>query len=298
MEKGSHERWRELGEKEPKTPHRPADGKEAEMGEKVMNVDALLEEIDRIARKHNPGGYGLPRHAAPTQAMREAVSRFVKGVKKEMLTYLRERKDPAEDDRELWRKQMLGDWNVAEKVADAALPSAPQGGNSMKLEALSGFYLAHKSGSGRSVAYLQRFDSHELAQAKLDRMGKEVTPPTDFNETMHVVEVSSVQREAERAPETTLFGGWEMTEAQIRYMVERFLGWRLPDNFNPDAGISFKRDFNEHTAHPMKHEPVGTNLFDAVQTEAMVRYLVDGMPQSVHGIRRERKKARKQRGAH
>ena len=68
-----------------------------------------------------------------------------------------------------------------------------------------------------------------------------------------------------------------MTEDQIKYMVARFLGWRLPENFNPDAGISFKRDFNEHTAYPMKHEPVGTNLFDAVQTEVMIRYLVDGM---------------------
>jgi hypothetical protein len=67
-----------------------------------------------------------------------------------------------------------------------------------------------------------------------------------------------------------------MTEDQIKYMVARFLGWRLPENFNPDAGISFKRDFNEHTAYPMKHEPVGTNLFDAVQTEVMIRYLVDG----------------------
>ena len=33
-----------------------------------------------------------------------------------------------------------------------------------------------------------------------------------------------------------------------------------------------------HTAYPMKHEPVGTNLFDATQAEEMVRYLIDGMP--------------------
>jgi hypothetical protein len=65
---------------------------------------------------------------------------------------------------------------------------------------------------------------------------------------------------------------------QIKHMVERFLGWRLPTNFNPDAGISFKPDFNEHTAHPMKHEPTGTNLFDFTQAEEMIRYLVDGMP--------------------
>ena len=70
-----------------------------------------------------------------------------------------------------------------------------------------------------------------------------------------------------------------MRDEQIKYTVNRFLQWRLPENFNPDCGISFKRDFNENTPWPMKHEPVGTNLFDAVQTEAMVRYLVEGMPE-------------------
>lgn len=69
-----------------------------------------------------------------------------------------------------------------------------------------------------------------------------------------------------------------MTDKQIRYMVDRFLTWRLPENFSPDAGISFKPDFNEGTAFPMKHEPSGTNLFDADQTEKMVRHMVAGMP--------------------
>ena len=67
-------------------------------------------------------------------------------------------------------------------------------------------------------------------------------------------------------------------DEQIKYMVNRFLGWRLPENFNPDGGISFKRIGNEH--HPewsYKNEPVGTNLLDAVQAEEMVRYIIDGM---------------------
>jgi hypothetical protein len=69
-----------------------------------------------------------------------------------------------------------------------------------------------------------------------------------------------------------------VTEDQIKYMVNRFLAWRLPENFSPDAGISFKREFNEHTAYPMKHQPSGTNLFDSTQADAMVRHMVDGMP--------------------
>ena len=69
-----------------------------------------------------------------------------------------------------------------------------------------------------------------------------------------------------------------MTNEQIKYMVDRFLCWKLPENFNPDAGISFKADYNEHTAHPAKHKPTGTNLFDATQADAMVRHMLEGMP--------------------
>jgi hypothetical protein len=69
-----------------------------------------------------------------------------------------------------------------------------------------------------------------------------------------------------------------MTEDQIKHMVGRFLGWRLPADFHPDAGINFKPEFNEHTPFPMKHEPSGTNLLDATQADAMVRHMLDGMP--------------------
>jgi hypothetical protein len=69
-----------------------------------------------------------------------------------------------------------------------------------------------------------------------------------------------------------------MTEDQIKYMVEKFLSWHLPEDFSPDAGISFKRDYNEHTPFPMKHQPTGTNLFDYTQTEAMIRHMIDGLP--------------------
>lgn len=69
-----------------------------------------------------------------------------------------------------------------------------------------------------------------------------------------------------------------MTDAQIKHMVDRFLGWRLPEDFSPDAGISFEPEFNKHMPVPMKNEPIGTNLFDCTQAEAMVRHMVEGMP--------------------
>ena len=69
-----------------------------------------------------------------------------------------------------------------------------------------------------------------------------------------------------------------MNEDQVRHMVSRFLMWKLPENFRPDGGISFKKEFNEHLDRPpSNHEPIGTNLFDADQATAMVRHMLEGM---------------------
>lgn len=75
-----------------------------------------------------------------------------------------------------------------------------------------------------------------------------------------------------------------MTDAQIKHMVQRFLTWRLPENFRPDGGITFEPEFNKEWnakqgLPPQRHEPSGTNLLDADQAEAMVRHMVEGMPQ-------------------
>ena len=58
-----------------------------------------------------------------------------------------------------------------------------------------------------------------------------------------------------------------MTEDQIKHMVDRFLGWKLPRDFKPDGGISFDLI--------SARGPSGTNLFDATQAEAMVRYMAE-----------------------
>ena len=58
-------------------------------------------------------------------------------------------------------------------------------------------------------------------------------------------------------------------------MVDRFLFWRLPEDFNPDCGIQFDAD-GARKIDPRNHryEPVGTNLFSAEQATAMVRYML------------------------
>ena len=73
-----------------------------------------------------------------------------------------------------------------------------------------------------------------------------------------------------------------MTEEQIKYMAERFLRWRLPEDFSPDAGISFEPEFNKEWMAkkgkpPMRSEPTGTNLFDYRQAIEMVRHMVEGL---------------------
>jgi len=71
-----------------------------------------------------------------------------------------------------------------------------------------------------------------------------------------------------------------MSPAQIKYMVDRFLSYHFPEDIQPDGGLSIRRVFNEGTPHEFKATPSGTNLLNAAQAEAMVRHMIDGMPES------------------
>lgn len=69
-----------------------------------------------------------------------------------------------------------------------------------------------------------------------------------------------------------------LSPVQIKYMVDRFLNWKLPANFCPDGGITFKPLGNEGTPYEYRHNPSGTNLLDATQALAMVLHMIKGMP--------------------
>ena len=90
--------------------------------------------------------------------------------------------------------------------------------------------------------------------------------------------LSPYERERRRnhlTPAEMLFGFKEnAVNPYLKPFVDRFLGWKLPPNFNPDGGITFKPDFNEGTPYPMKHEPVGTNLLTAIQAEEMLEQVM------------------------
>ncbi len=70
-----------------------------------------------------------------------------------------------------------------------------------------------------------------------------------------------------------------MTEDQIKHMVSRFLAWRQPENFAPDGGVKFERTYRGVGGVEHQCEPSGTNLLYYNQAEAMVRHMLDGLPQ-------------------
>ncbi len=61
----------------------------------------------------------------------------------------------------------------------------------------------------------------------------------------------------------------------IDALVNRFLGWRLPADFAPDAGVAFTPPPADHGEHWW---PVGTNLLSAEQARAMFEHCLAGVP--------------------
>lgn len=57
-----------------------------------------------------------------------------------------------------------------------------------------------------------------------------------------------------------------MNKPMIDQLVDRFLGWKLPEDFSPDCGITFKPILNS--------APVGTNLLTAAQAKAMLEHVL------------------------
>lgn len=75
-----------------------------------------------------------------------------------------------------------------------------------------------------------------------------------------------------------------MTDEQIKHMVNRFLGWKLPENFHPDGGVKFDADAAKKlNPRNLRYEPYGTNLLDYTQASLMVRHMIEGLPENEIG---------------
>ena len=57
----------------------------------------------------------------------------------------------------------------------------------------------------------------------------------------------------------------------IDEMVNRFLAWRLPDDFHPDGGVKFERP---PYPFPAPQWPSGTNLLTAAQAKDMLTHVL------------------------
>jgi len=58
----------------------------------------------------------------------------------------------------------------------------------------------------------------------------------------------------------------KILEEVLKIAVDRFLGWKLPKDFQPDGGISFKSGVCE---------TIGTHLFTAQQANEMLKYVLE-----------------------
>jgi hypothetical protein len=58
--------------------------------------------------------------------------------------------------------------------------------------------------------------------------------------------------------------------ANVKQMVDRFLGWKLPDTFYPDCFISFDRE----RAKSNGSWPIGTNLLNADEARALFEHVL------------------------
>ena len=71
-----------------------------------------------------------------------------------------------------------------------------------------------------------------------------------------------------------------LTDEQISYMADRFCGWPIPENWQPDGGVGYERFGNKGTPREFKRDTSGTNLFSKQQAEEMIRYMLDGLPKA------------------
>lgn len=107
----------------------------------------------------------------------------------------------------------------------------------------------------RPIFIVKNRDSHEIH--RVYGIEKEANAFAEGLGNIIVVDEWPAEFKQEQAIDTT--------EAQIKSMASRFLSWRMPMDFNPNFGISFKQH---------REWPTGTNLFCANQAEQMVRHML------------------------
>ena len=150
--------------------------------------------------------------------------------------------------------------------------------------------LRHEDGTGALFAdciYENEDDAYNDALELNGEHGKLVTVPlfahppaqasalTDWRETVGACHIEGPKSDVEHLVKI-IRSGQASAVPDVREMVNRFLGWTLPKDFCPDAGISYNPavNINHTTGEPYPNTPSGTNLFTAEQAEQMIRHML------------------------
>lgn len=141
---------------------------------------------------------------------------------------------------------------------------------------------------GYYVVYADGYTSFSPAKAF-----EEGNTPIDNDEPVASVEQAIKSAGADRAPRVMpadieaeiasehYFTAADGARCVTDDMVSRFLSWKLPADFAPDCGISFKResDYDHPEFGRTKFEPTGTNLLHAGQAKAMLEHILQPQPE-------------------
>jgi len=88
------------------------------------------------------------------------------------------------------------------------------------------------------------------------------------------------------AQDETVIG--EKSAVDVADAVNKFLGWKLPKDFYPDAGITFNK--TRHSDHELTGMwPTGTNLFTADQAREMFKFCLSVYPHPAPALTAELK---------
>ena len=94
-------------------------------------------------------------------------------------------------------------------------------------------------------------------------------PQTVEQAENELAEIHAAVATAEAAIQQAKDAPWVPDEAQLKAMVDRFLAWPVPNDFAPDAGISFVPP--KPGSYGTHWWPIGTNLMTAEQAMQMFR---------------------------
>jgi hypothetical protein len=130
------------------------------------------------------------------------------------------------------------------------------------------YYTCHVTWEGLNE-FAQLIEARLAARSDDRQSGEAVLPLGNMHNSSETIQAHIRQSMPNVSKELVAL----MTSPSIDECVNRFLGWKLPKDFDPDGGINFNKLPHLHDSHEW---PVGTNLFTAIQAKAMFEYVLSG----------------------